>query len=245
MSREVAEFGPRVRRLVDRRRWSSPPLPTHSAVLFAGFVLVVSVTTVAYRAGWFGIDEVAASPDQLASGKVWLLFSSGLLVQKPLALSLISFAALGLLTLRLCGGFVLSVTALLGHVSSTLVAYGVLAVIRDISPETFHGIWTAPDYGVSAIAAAWLGAVASVLWRRRRPTVAGRAPVVFFCLAVAAVGWLVRGHLNVLDTEHVIAFGIGVAVSGRVVAVATPTVGRPPGSHRQAAVAFVSRTRES
>lgn len=241
MSREVVHYSPRVRRLVDRRRWSSPPLSMHSAALFAGFVLVVSVTTVAYRGGWFGIDEVASSPRQLGSGKVWLLFSSGLLVQKPLALSLISFAALGLLALRLCGGVVLSVTALLGHVSSTLAAYGVLAIVRDISPETFRGIWTAPDYGVSAITAAWLGAVASVFWRQRRPTLAGRAPVVICCLAVAAVGWLVRGHLNVLDAEHVIAFGIGVAVSGNFVAVPRPTVGRPLGSHRQVAVAFNSR----
>jgi hypothetical protein len=200
------------------RRWSAPAWSTLSAALFTGFLLVVAATTVAFRTGWLGIDAVAASPARIASGKVWLLISSGLLVQKPLAVSLLSFAALGLLTLIFCGGLVLGASAVLGHVCSTLLTYGVLALVRDVSPETFRGIWSAPDYGVSAIAAAWLGAVASVFWRRRGSTIAGKAPVAISCLAVAAFGWMVRRHLNVLDSEHVLAFAIGVAVSKRFAA---------------------------
>lgn len=229
----MVELGSGLPLPVEGRRWSAPALTTAPAALFTGFLLVVAATTVATRIGWLGTGAVAASPSRIASGRLWLLISSGLLVQKPLAISLLSFAALGLLTLVFCGGLVLGASAVLGHVCSTLIAYGVLALIRDVSPETFRATWTAPDYGVSAVAAAWLGAVASVIWRRRPPTIAGKAPVVIACLAVAAFGWAVRGHLDVLDSEHVLAFAIGVAVSRRFVAPRSTFAWRL-GSQRQA-----------
>src|SRR5690242_18415707 len=37
-------------------------------------------------------------------------------------------------------------------------------------------------------------------------------------LQLPAFGWMVRRHLNVLDSEHVLAFAIGVAVSRRFAA---------------------------
>src|SRR5207302_1066960 len=82
-----------------------------------------------------------------------------------------------------------------------------------ISPGALRGTWSAPDYGVSAIAAAWLGAVACVFWRRRGPTITGKAPVAISCLAVAVFAWMLRRHLNPLDSEHALAFAIGLAPS--------------------------------
>jgi hypothetical protein len=185
--------------------------------LFALFVLVVVAATTARSLGWIGINAIAASPARVAAGNFWSLIVSGLFVQKPLMLSLVAFAALGSLTLLACGGRVLAVAALLGHVCSTLLAYGGLALIRAFSPETFQATWTAPDYGVSAITAAWLGAIACVFWRRSRPGAAGKAPIVLWCLAIAAAGVMIRRHLNVLDSEHAVAFAIGILVSLRLV----------------------------
>ena len=196
-------------------RSTSPFSPVSFAAL-GGLFFVVAGMTAAQTAGVVGLREVGASPARIASGKVWLLVTSGLLVQKPLALSMLSFAALGLLTLWLCGQRVLAWSALLGHVGSTLLAYAALALVRGLSPETFRGVWTAPDYGVSAIASAWLGAIACVCWRRRGATLVGKTPVVISCLAVAAFAWMVRRHLNVLDSEHVLAFAIGAVLSRRL-----------------------------
>jgi len=199
------------------RRLASAPSSV-SAVVFAVFVVVVATMTAAEATGVIRVGMVAASPRRIASGQLWLLITSGLIVQKPFALSLLSFAALGALTLAVCGCRVLAWAALLGHVTSTLIVYGALTLVRVAEPGPFAGLWSAPDYGVSAIAAAWLGAVACVVWRRRAPTLAGKAPIVISCAAIAAFGWMLRGHLNVLDSEHGFAFMIGALLAWRQVA---------------------------
>jgi hypothetical protein len=199
-------------------RSTSPFSPVSFAAL-GGLFLVVAGLTAARAAGVVGLRELAATPAQIASGRVWLLITSGLLVQKPLALSMLSFAALGLLTLSLCGHVVLAWSALIGHVGSTLLVYSALPLVRGLSPEAFHEVWTSPDYGVSAVAAAWLGAIACVCWRRRSATLVGKTRIVISCLAVAAIAWMVRRHLNALDSEHVLAFAIGAVLSGRLVEV--------------------------
>jgi hypothetical protein len=186
-----------------------------SAAAFVVLVTVVAALTVAQATGVIGIGTVAATPQRIASGRLWLLITSGLLVQKPFALSLLSFAVLGALTLVVCGWRVLAWAALLGHVTATLIVYGALNLVWLASPDAFAGVLSARDYGVSAIAAAWLGAVAYVAWRRRGPTLAGKAPVVISCAAIAAFAWMLHRHLNVLDSEHGFAFVIGAMVAGR------------------------------
>jgi hypothetical protein len=198
------------------RRLISAPSSV-SAVVFAVFVVLVATLTVAEASGEIGVGAVAASPQRIASGRLWLLITSGLLVQKPFALSLLSFAALGALTLVVCGWRVLASAAPLGHVAATLIAYGALGLVWVGSPEAFAGVWSAPDYGVSAIAAAWLGAVACIAWRRHASTLLGKTTVVIGCLAVAAVAWMLHPHLNVLDSEHGFAFVIGALVAWRQV----------------------------
>jgi hypothetical protein len=214
---------------------------SRTVAVFAALLLVVVATTLAQSVGWIGVNALAADPARIAAGKIWLLISSGLLVQKPVVLSLVSFAALGSLTLLVCGRGVLGTAALLGHVGSTLITYGVVAIVSIVSPETFRATWSAPDYGVSAIAAAWLGAVACVCWRRRGITLAGKAAVAGSCLAVAAFGWMMRRHHNVLDSEHALAFAIGVALSWRLVAPASTFAWRfPRRQARQLAIVAAS-----
>jgi hypothetical protein len=186
----------------------------------------VTAVTLAQNSGVMAVRTVAASPQQIAAGKLWLLVTSGLLVQKPLGLSLVSFAALGALTLIACGYRVLAWSALVGHVLSTLVVYGLLGIGWAASSELFGRIWAAPDYGVSAITAAWLGAVASLAWRSSGKNRAEQALVAIGCLAIAALGWMIRGHLNLLDSEHVLAFATGVAISWRLLPINVPATSR-------------------
>jgi hypothetical protein len=195
-----------VQRFASLRSWGV-------AAGFAAFIGVVAATTVVHAVGLVGLGAVAASPQQIMSGRLWLLITSGLLVQKPLALSLLSLAALGALALVACGWRVVTWAALLGHVCSTVTVYAMLALARIPSPALFAAVWSAPDYGVSAIAAAWLGAVASASWRQRGRSLADKAPVVLSCAAIAAFAWILRRNLNVLDSEHGVAFVLGTAVA--------------------------------
>ena len=115
-----------------------------------------------------------------------------------------------------CGSSVLWISALVGHVLSTLIAYGLFAAARMFDHDLYQGLLRAPDYGVSAIAASWLGAVAAAEWRRRGSSFRGKAAIVMSCAAVAMFAWMVQRHvqhhLTFLDSEHGFAFGLGVLI---------------------------------
>jgi hypothetical protein len=203
----------------------SEPLRPPSAAAAAGFgvfVLLVASMTAVYASGLVGLNALAASPSRVFAGRVWLLVTSGLLVQKPLALSLVSFAALGTVTLGLCRWRVLATAGLVGHVGSTLLVYCALVFARSVVHGAFGGVWSAPDYGVSAISAAWLGALASIAWRQRGTNLVDKMPVIFACAAIVAFSWIVHRSVNVLDSEHVIAFLVGGVIAWRAVPAAGP-----------------------
>jgi hypothetical protein len=189
------------------RRW---PNVVGVLVLVA---LVFSLTALE-RAGALSLANIAASPREVADGRVWLLVSNGLVAANPLFWSLLSFCGLGFVTLAVCGSRIFWVAAIVGQTLSTVLAYALIGVARLLEPGAFHQLVSAPDYGVSAISAAWLGALAAVGWRKRSESTA-RAVIVLGCVAAASLGWFVRGRgLNMLDSEHVFAFVIGVVVAG-------------------------------
>ncbi|MFY9580805.1 MAG: hypothetical protein WAQ33_15945 [Gaiellaceae bacterium] len=180
----------------------------------AALVVVVGAATAALNVGAVSVEDIAASPQSFGQGKLWLLVSSGLVVEKPLAFSMLSFAALAAVALFVCGARVFWVAAIAGHICSTLVVYLALAAYRLSEPEAFRRIVTSPDYGISAIAAAWLGAIATIAWQERGSTPARKLAIAVSCLAVALFAWTLRGTLNVLDSEHVLAFVIGIGIAG-------------------------------
>jgi hypothetical protein len=179
-------------------------------------VAVVSSLTAVQRVGAVPLASLAASPREVADGRLWLLLSSGAIAADPLLWSLLSFCGLAFVTFALCGWKILWFAALLGQTFSTLVGYSIIGFARLVEPRAFQRLVSAPDYGVSAISAAWLGALAAVGWRKRGENI-GRAAIVLGCVAAASLAWFVRGRgLDVLDSEHVFAFAIGVGVaSGR------------------------------
>ena len=174
---------------------------------------VVSALTALQRVGAVPLASLAASPREVADGRLWLLVTSGAVAADPLLWSLLSFYALAFLTLALCGQRILWLAAVIGQAFSTLLGYSLIGVARLLDPGAFHQLVAAPDYGLSAISAAWLGAIAAIGWRTRRQNI-GRAAVVLGCVATACLAWFVRGRgLDLLDSEHVFAFAIGVGVA--------------------------------
>jgi hypothetical protein len=180
-------------------------------VAVAAATSAVGAVTAANRLGAFRLDAVAATPRAVGEGKLWVLLSSLAVADRPIAASLLGFAVVAFAALLVCGARAVVVTGLAGHVLSTLAVYGMLGGVRLVDHTAFEPVLSLPDYGLSAAIAAWLGAVASVSWRRR-PSAAARAGVVGICLAALAIGLALRPDLTVLDSEHLVAFALGVAL---------------------------------
>jgi len=193
----------------------APPRPWRGVTPVLGLVAGVSSLTALQRVGAVSLASVASSPREVADGRVWLLVTNGVVAADPLLWSLLSFCGLALATLALCGWRVLWVTALLGQIVSTVLGYSIIGVARLADPGTFQRLVSTPDYGVSAISAAWLGAIAAVAWRTRSESLA-KAAIVIGCVSAGVLAWFVRGRgLDVLDSEHFVAFAIGVVVAIR------------------------------
>lgn len=178
----------------------------------SGATAVVGVVTAVNRLGAVSIPALAASPRGIGEGKLWLLATSALLADRPLAPSFVGLVVVGLAALAVCGARVLWTTAAAGHVLSALVVYGLVGAVRLADPTAFQAVLSLPDYGVSALIAAWIGAIACVEWRRR-PGLGPRVAIAVGCLGCAGIGILCRPDLTVLDSEHVVAFAIGVALA--------------------------------
>jgi hypothetical protein len=190
-------------------------MPSSRAVLgVAGAVAAVSAVTGAVLLGAVTIGALAGMPRDVAAGKVWLPFTSALVADRPVALSLVAFALFAFAALAVCGARVVAVSAAVGHVGSTLVVYLALAAVRAVDPGAFENAVTHRDYGVSAMIAAWLGAIVLVQWRRRPSR---RVLLVAFVGVCAAVGWFADSQRTPLDADHVVAFAFGAAIAARSV----------------------------
>ena len=174
--------------------------------------VVVSVTTAASEAGKVPLGTLASTPQGVFQGRVWLLLTSALVADHPIGPSLITFAGLGLVAVAVCGWRVVWAAATLGHAGSAVAVYGAIAGLRIIDPAAFRDVRSLYDYGTSAIIAAWLGAIAARAWRRRTRTI-DHVAIVALCLSSGLIGWLLRPDLTPLDSEHVVAFLIGVGIA--------------------------------
>ncbi len=184
-----------------------------SAAALTGMTGAISVVTIANRLGAIDVRTLASTPQQVADGRVWLLVTSAVVADKPAAASILGFLVVGLAALVLCGGRVVLLSALLGHVGSAVFVYVALALA--------HRSVVDLDYGTSAIIAAWIGAIAAVSWRSGR-----RRDAVLLVAASAVVGWLCKSDLTILDAEHAFALVAGIAVAGQTVPALTNYLGK-------------------
>jgi hypothetical protein len=189
----------------------SPNLAQISAC--AGFLGAVLALTQAERDGLFPLSAVAATPDGVWDGRLWLVLTSAWVAQSPLVLSLLSLAVVAFIVLWGCGPRVLWLSAVVGHTASTLLIYSAVGLLALADRDAVANLLSEPDWGVSAIFATWLGAAAARGWLRRDGAWAEKLGIVFVSLGAGLVAWLVRGEPTPswLDTEHVVAFAIGAA----------------------------------
>ncbi len=188
-----------------------------SVVLATG---AVSVVTVLNRFGPLPLRDLAASERAVGEGRAWLLVTSAFVADRPAVPSIAGLAIVGLAVLAFCGVRLLWAAAALGHVGGTVAVYAGLALAHAAD----HGLAThamrSADYGTSAIIAAWIGVVAYAVWRR-----GSGAAALALCVVSGLIGWLFRPDLDVLDTEHIVALAIGIALAASIGAGAAASSG--------------------
>jgi hypothetical protein len=194
-----------------------------AALAASGATGMTAVVTAANRLGALSVTTLAATPREVGEGRVWLLLSSGLLADRPAIPSLLGFWIVGFAVVLACSVRVAAGVAVGGHLVSALGVYGVIGLTRLLDPHAFASVITLSDYGLSAMIAAWLGAIACVFWRRH-PARLSRVLIVAGSIGCAGIGLALRPQLTFLDTEHLLAYGVGVALaSGTVRAWLTST----------------------
>ena len=198
-------------------------------------VLVVAVLTVATQAHELPLRPFVASAAKVASGQLWVLPASALVVDRPVLIGLAAFAVLAAVTLRCCGPRVFWLAAIAGHLGSTLAVYAIIGAARLVDPHLFTNALQSADFGVSAMQAAWVGAIATTAWLWAGRDGRLRAAVAAGVLAVAAVAWLLHPDPSILTTEHAFAFFIGCGIVAVPQLATIRTLGGRAGSARGSA----------
>jgi hypothetical protein len=206
---------------------ASPAIPlvrlrarTTSALSVALATGAVSTITVLNRLGSLPLRDLAASERAVGEGRAWLLVTSAFVADRPAVPSIAGLALVGLAALAFCGVRLLWAAAALGHVGGTVAVYAGLALAHAADHRLATRALEAADYGTSAIIAAWIGVIAYAVWRR-----GSGAAALSLCVLSGLVGWLFRPDLDVLDTEHIVALGIGVALAASIGAGAAASSG--------------------
>jgi hypothetical protein len=173
---------------------------------------MVGAGTAANRLAGLPVASLAATPRAVESGRLWLLVTSGLLASDPWLPSLLGFAIVLAVAVWVLSPTLVAGVATAGQVLSAVAVYAVVYVARAADPHAFASVIDLDDYGVSTMIAAWIGAVATVGWNRWR-TGRGRLGVSAGCLACLAIGLACRPDVDFLDSEHLVAFAIGVTLA--------------------------------
>jgi hypothetical protein len=156
--------------------------------------------------------ELAASPARVAAGELWPLVTSAFVIAGSPVVQLAATAVLLGAVVRLHGAGLFWQTAAAGHLGATLVTYAGVGILWLVSRADVDAVVDAPDYGISAIWSAALGALAvcaAAAPRWRRATLAASAVCVLILLAPTPFGGDLAG------VEHVVAFALGAAVTRR------------------------------
>jgi hypothetical protein len=198
---------------VARASLSAVPARRLGGATVAAYLLTIATFEITRRSYGFPTPaQIGLSPAALAAGKVWLLFTSALIVSGPPLLELagLTIASAVLVARRGAAGFWR--VAIGGHVGATLIAYAGVAVLWLVHRETVEGIVHDPDYGVSAVWLAVLGAILATVWSdaRRDGWTAGERAVAGVCVGAALIGAAFFPPLSA--AEHGLAFLIGLAL---------------------------------
>lgn len=177
-----------------------------------GGVLAVAyfaaVAAIAVARGLGGAPHaglLASSPAGVVRGELWKLFTSGLVVSGPVGAELPAAAAIAALAVRRLGARTFWVAAVLGHVGATLLAYVGVGVVWLAARADVDGVVDVPDYGISCVSLAAVGALVGEAMRARRESV-GLAAVAAGIAVLAVLGF----GSGLAGIEHVLAFTLGL-----------------------------------
>jgi hypothetical protein len=178
-----------------------------SVGLYLGALAAIQATG---RPDW---ETLTSSADAAAHGKVWLLLTSGLVIDGLPWLQLAVLAAVMLVALVRLGAARLWIVGLSAHVGAALLAYAGLGVIWLVDASQTNP--KEADYGVSVLFAGLLGALA-VSGGRRLAIVVGAASAAGFAIGLADASWLA-------NAEHVLGFAIGAGLNAALTRRAAPS----------------------
>jgi hypothetical protein len=182
------------------------------AALLAGawLVAVVAISaSLGFHEGHL-THVLACSPARLVSGDAWTLLSSALVIDGPAVPQIVGAAVVIALVIQDYGARVLWRTMIVGHVGATLLAYAGVGVLWLVARDDVRSVVHAPDYGISAIWAAALGAVAVA--GARAPSSHPRFGLALCVLLLLVLAALVPAHGELADVEHLLAFLLGAGV---------------------------------
>jgi hypothetical protein len=142
-------------------------------------------------------SDLQSSADQAADGELWRLVSSGLVVDGIAAPQIALTALAAFAVIRLQGAAVWWAAVLVGHVGSALLAYAIIGIAILLGSESAEAAANDPDFGISCVLGASLGALFASGWR-----------------VVGAVGFvlLLPFSLDWYGPEHPLSFVLGAAV---------------------------------
>ena len=162
------------------------------------YLLALAIVQATGEPEW---RTLAASPADVAHGRVWLLLTSGLVIDGVPWLQLAVLALVLAVALERLGAARLWAVALVAHVGSALVAYAGVGVLWLVDRALVDGVVHAPDYGVSVVLAGELGALA---------VAGGRRMALFVgALVLAGIGIGVADASLLANVEHLLGFALG------------------------------------
>jgi hypothetical protein len=198
---------------MNRKRQKRYRLGLGEILLMLYLVTVIVIAILRAVTGFPTITELASSPALLLHGEWWRLVTSAFVIDGPPIPQLIAIGVLGSLGIYFGGSWTFWSTALAGHFLGTLITYGGLALVWIQNHDSAGLYLTDPDYGVSLIWCAALGAFAGMVWfGTLKWSRLQKMWVVVVALSIMVLVTVMSDQMDAI--QHILAFLIAALIVG-------------------------------
>ena len=173
-------------------------------------LIVIAVDVIAGLAGLHARHALAASPDRVADGQWWTVFSSALIVDRLVLLQLAVLAVLATALSRRRGARTFWLSLLGGHVGSTLIAYGGMGSLWVTGRNAYANVYGKLDFGISCV---WMALLATVAADQVLAIAQRHGRDAWWLLATGTASCTVVLLATVADlatVEHILAVMFGI-----------------------------------